>query len=547
MMKMSVWDIVGLAKTSDGSNTTRFAVVYEIKEGGLLLLPVTALPSQPKGSVSLSEDSMADGKPLSESLREHAVETDGTFFIDANAAEESIAKNLGRLATPVIDKVIRQMAYRLVSKHFDAVHKPTLEAEFVPGKSGIRYAGRVFDASEINALADATFDFWLTAGRFARKFEKDFSEFLGLSHCALANSGSSANLLAVSALTSHRLGERMLKPGDEVITVACGFPTTVNPIIQNGLVPVFVDVELGTYNARTTALEGALSDSTKAIFLAHTLGNPFDIDKVMKFAKKHDLWVIEDNCDALGSKYDGKYTGTFGDLSTYSFYPAHHITMGEGGAVATNDLRLFQNVESFRDWGRDCWCPPGKDETCGKRFSWQLGTLPYGYDHKFTYSHFGYNLKVTDMQAAVGLAQLDKLEGFIEARKRNHKKIYKGLVERGLDELLILPEALDAADPSWFGFVMALKDGVDMDRAKVVSELERRKIQTRLLFAGNIIRQPLFNQMRESGKGFRVAGELTNTDKAMNDAFWIGVYPGLTDAMIDYMVEQIDDVLRQKN
>ena len=414
------------------------------------------------------------------------------------------------------------------------------ERPFVPGKTPVPYAGRVFDAEELVSLVDASLDFWLTTGRFAERFEREFAAFAGSRHALLTNSGSSANLLAVSALTSPKLGERRLRLGDEVITVAVGFPTTVNPILQNGLVPVFVDVTVPTYNVDTTQLEAALSDRTRAIILAHTLGNPFDLDAVTAFAKAHDLWLIEDCCDALGSTYGGRKVGTFGDLATVSFYPAHHMTMGEGGCVLTSDPRLKLAVESFRDWGRDCWCAPGKDNTCGKRFGRKMGELPEGYDHKYTYSHVGYNLKATDMQAAVGVAQLPKLSAFIEARKRNFRKLHEGLED--LEHLFILPEATPGSDPSWFGFPLAVREGALFTRGQVLQHLEARKIATRLLFGGNLTRQPAYLKATK-----RVVGDLKNSDFIMNQVFWLGVYPGLTEGMIDFMVESLHSIGTEKS
>jgi len=413
---------------------------------------------------------------------------------------------------------------------------------FLPGKTKINYAGRVFDEKELINLVDSSLEFWLTEGRFSVKFCKDLSRFLDVNYCILTNSGSSANLLAITALTSQKHEtNRRVKPGDEIITVAAGFPTTIFPIIQVGAVPVFVDIELETCNIDVSQLDSALSDRTKAVILAHTLANPFDIEKVKNFCEVNNLWLIEDNCDSLGSKYNNKYTGTFGDISTYSFYPAHHITMGEGGALITNNLKLHRIIKSLREWGRDCWCSPGTDNTCGKRFDWQLGTLPYGYDHKFTYSEFGYNLKITDMQAAIGLAQLEKLPRFIEARKRNHKRIFEGL--KHLGDKIILPRAQKNSDPSWFGFLITLKEGNTLTRTEIMRKLEEKKIQTRLLFAGNITRQPVFNEMLESNSSFRIIDELTNTDKVMHDSFWIGVYPGMTNEMINYMVEVLCKIL----
>ena len=409
--------------------------------------------------------------------------------------------------------------------------------DFVPGESYIPYAGRVYDEKEIISLVDSALDFWLTAGRFAKQFETEFAEFLGVKHCLLTNSGSSANLLAISALTSPKLGEKRLKPGDEVITVAAAFPTTVNPIIQNNLVPVFVDVNLGSYNIRADEIENVISDKTKAIFLAHTLGNPFDLKTVMEVAENYNLWVIEDNCDALGSKYNGKYTGTFGHIATFSFYPPHHITMGEGGALVTNDNQLKRLIESFRDWGRDCWCEPGGDNSCNKRFGWQLGELPFGYDHKYIYSHIGYNLKLTDMQAAIGVEQLKKLPSFIEARKRNFRMLYDGLKKYG--DYFILPGIEYEADPSWFGFVLTVREDAGFTKDEIVKYLEDNKIATRMLFAGNITKHPCFE-----GVEYRVCGDLVNTDRIMNDTFWIGVYPGLTEEAIQYTLNKFEIFLR---
>jgi CDP-6-deoxy-D-xylo-4-hexulose-3-dehydrase len=404
------------------------------------------------------------------------------------------------------------------------------ERPFVPGESPVPISGRVFDSAEVRTLVDASLDFWLTTGRFAEQFEKQFARWFGIRECVLVNSGSSANLLAVSALTSPKLGDRRLHPGDEVITLAAGFPTTVNPIIQNNLVPVFVDVAVPTYNVDVTQLERALSTRTRAIFFAHTLGNPFDLDAVTEFASRHGLWLIEDCCDAVGAVYRGRKVGTFGDLATTSFYPAHHITMGEGGSVLMEKPLFRTLVESFRDWGRDCWCAPGKDNTCGKRFDWQLGDLPCGYDHKYTYSHVGYNLKLTDMQAAVGVAQLEKLDGFIAKRRANFDRLREGL--RGLEEFFVLPEATPGADPSWFGFPIAVRPGAPFSRNRVIHELEQRKIATRLLFGGNLVRQPAYQNV-----SYRVVEPLLNTDFIMNQVFWIGVYPGLTPAMVDYVLE----------
>ena len=433
-----------------------------------------------------------------------------------------------------IGKRIKHQIFEKVKEYYNLKHR---DGEFIPRKTNIPYAGRVYDEKEIISLVDSALEFWLTAGRFANQFEKEFAEFLGVEHCLLTNSGSSANLLAISALTSPKLGEKRLRPGDEVITVAAAFPTTVNPIIQNNLVPVFLDVNLGTYNIQADKIENAISDKTKAIFLAHTLGNPFNLKKIMKVADKHNLWVIEDNCDALGSKYNGKYTGTFGHIATFSFYPAHHITMGEGGALVTNVTQLKRIIESFRDWGRDCWCEPGHDNTCGKRFGWRLGTLPFGYDHKYIYSHIGYNLKLTDMQAAIGVEQLKKLPSFIEVRKKNFKLLYDGL--KKYEKYFILPEIEPEADPSWFGFMLTVRENAGFTKNDIVEYLVDNKIATRMLFAGNIVRHPSFKGIK-----YRIYGNLVNTDRIMNDTFWFGVYPGITNEMIDYILGEFDEFFK---
>ena len=422
---------------------------------------------------------------------------------------------------------LRRQILGLVGEYFSEAFPGT---PFTAGQSAVPVSGKVFDAAELRSLVDSSLDFWLTTGRYAARFEREFARWFGLRECSLVNSGSSANLCAVSALTSPKLGDRRLIPGHEVITVAAGFPTTVNPILQNGLVPVFVDVSIPTYNIDVAQLEAALSPRTRAVVLAHTLGNPFDLAAVTEFTRRHKLWLIEDCCDAVGSKYAGRQVGTFGDLATTSFYPAHHITMGEGGAVLTNHPLLRTLVESFRDWGRDCWCQPGCDNTCGKRFDWQLGELPCGYDHKYTYSHIGYNLKLTDMQAAVGVAQLSKLDGFIASRRANFARLREGL--RCLEEFFILPEPTAGSDPAWFGFPIAVRPGAPFTRNQVTSRLEERKIATRLLFGGNLTRQPAYQD-----QPYRVIGSLRNTDFVMNQVFWIGVYPGITSGMIDYILE----------
>jgi len=403
------------------------------------------------------------------------------------------------------------------------------EKPFTSGQSAVPVSGKVFDEGDLQNLVDAGLDFWLTTGRFARDFETRFAAFMEQKHCVLVNSGSSANLLALTALTSPQLGERRLLPGDEVITCASGFPTTVNPILQNQLVPVFLDAHIPTYNMDVSRLEEAIGPRTKAILVAHALGNPFDLDAVMAVARKHALWVIEDCCDAVGARYRGQMVGTFGDLATVSFYPAHHITMGEGGAVLTSNSRLKKIVESFRDWGRDCWCEPGCDNTCKKRFDWQLGELPHGYDHKYTYSHIGYNLKATDMQAAVGLSQLEKLPSFMARRKENFDYLMARL--KPLEEHLILPEALPEAEPSWFGFPITVREGSPVSRNALVQHLDAAKIGTRLLFGGNLLRQPAYRDIPH-----RVAGDLSRADQIMHGTFWVGVYPGLSRAMLEYAV-----------
>ncbi len=439
---------------------------------------------------------------------------------------------------------LRDEAIRAALEYYK--HKWGVKIPFRAGDR-IQYAGRVFDEAEVANLIDSSLEFWFTAGRYAARLENELAQFLGLNHCSLVNSGSSANLLAFMALTSPKMGEKRIRPGDEVITVAAAFPTTIAPVIQYGAVPVFVDIELPGYNVDCRLLADALSEKTKAVFLAHTMGNPFNLNEVANFCERHNLWLIEDNCDALASRYQfrgqWKYTGSIGHVGTSSFYPPHHITMGEGGAVYTNDFEIKRAVESFRDWGRDCWCPSGCDNTCKKRFEWELGELPHGYDHKFIYSHFGYNLKVTDMQAAIGCAQLAKLPAFAEARKRNWKLLREGLAD--LSDVFILPEATQNSDPSWFGFLMTIRDNAPFSREAIVNHLEANKIQTRMLFSGNIIKHPCFDEMRQSQKGYRVAGSLETTDKVMSSAFWVGVYPGLTEPMVQFMVDKIREFVRR--
>ncbi|MEF9939065.1 MAG: lipopolysaccharide biosynthesis protein RfbH [Clostridium sp.] len=434
----------------------------------------------------------------------------------------------------------REEILSLVADYCDQYHNK--KKEFSEGDR-IPYASRVYDHKEMVNLVDSALEFWLTSGRYTDEFEQKLAAYLGVKFCALVNSGSSANLLAFMTLTSNLLGERRVKRGDEVITVAAGFPTTVTPFIQYGAIPVFVDVTIPQYNIDVSKLEAAFSDKTKAVMIAHTLGNPFDLKAVKDFCDRHDLWLVEDNCDALGSRYtiDGvtKFTGTIGDIGTSSFYPPHHMTMGEGGAVYTDNPLLSKIIRSFRDWGRDCVCPSGCDNLCGHRFDRQYGELPMGYDHKYVYSHFGYNLKATDMQAAIGCAQLDKFPDFVERRKHNFNRLKAGLA--GTEEKLILPEPCENSDPSWFGFLITCKEGAE--RNAIVQQVEKQGIQTRMLFAGNLIKHPCFDEMRKSGEGFRVAGTLENTDRIMRDTFWVGVYPGMSDDMIDYMAKTIREAV----
>lgn len=444
-------------------------------------------------------------------------------------AEEDLEK---KLTAEILDRV-RQIA-RLRREE---------EVRFTPGRTPVKYAGRVYDEHEMVNLVTSSLEFWLTAGRWHRRLEADLARWYDLHAARLVNSGSSANLLATAALTSPAWGDRRLRPGDEVITVAAGFPTTVAPMMQLGVIPVFVDITLPTYNLDVTQLEAARSAKTKAVVIAHTLGNPFDLDAVTDFCARHGLWLVEDNCDASGSLYRGKKTGTFGDLSTLSFYPPHHMTTGEGGAVMCRTEEMLKVVESLRDWGRDCWCASGVDNTCGKRFEWQLGDLPQGYDHKYTYSHLGYNLKLTDMQAAVGHAQLSKLDGFGAARRANWRFFRDALDDLG--DVFVLPEPTEGSDPSWFGFMLTVQPGAPFTRDEVVAHLESKRVQTRMLFAGNLVRQPALTRLAEDHRAqalpppYRVVGELTNTDRVMTHSFWVGVYPGLTEAMRAYVAETL--------
>ncbi|MDW5549194.1 lipopolysaccharide biosynthesis protein RfbH [Methanosarcina sp.] len=438
-----------------------------------------------------------------------------------------------QLKKEIFDKVV---------EYFTEIHLPTICAPFVEGKTRINYSGRVFDEKELINLVDSALDFWLTYGKYSKEFEQKLAEYLDVRWAFLVNSGSSANLLAFYALTSPLLKERQIKRGDEVITVAAGFPTTVSPIVQYGAIPVFVDMELETFNIDIMQLDKARSSRTKAIMIAHTLGNPVNLKIVKEFCEKHNLWLIEDNCDSLGSKYDGKFTGTWGDIGTSSFYPPHHMTMGEGGAIYTSNPLLKRIILSMRDWGRDCWCESGIDNTCKARFSQQFGSLPWGYDHKYVYSHFGFNLKVSDMQAAVGVAQLKKLPAFVEKRKENFDILYTDLKE--LEETFILPKATPNSDPSWFGFMITLKNGLKFTRNEIAEYLESNNIQTRSLFAGNMIRQPIFDNMVK-GIDYKVVGELPNTDKIMNDSFWVGVYPGMSKETVEYMAKTIREFVKK--
>lgn len=428
---------------------------------------------------------------------------------------------------------IENQIFQLVDEYVKIAHPL---GKFEPGATVIPPSGKLIDGAEIRNMVSASLDGWLTAGRFNEDFERNLAKFLGVEYLITVNSGSSANLVAFNTLTSPKLGDRAIKPGDEVIGVAAGFPTTVNPILQFGAVPVFVDVEMGTYNIDAQKIEAAISPKTKAIMLAHTLGNPFNLEVITALCKKYNLWLVEDTCDALGSTYKGQLVGTFGDIGTLSFYPAHHITMGEGGAVFTNNRVLKDIAESFRDWGRDCYCPPGKDNTCGKRFCWKLGSLPEGYDHKYTYSHLGYNLKITDMQAACGLAQLDKLENFIARRRENYNYLHGRL--KGCEEFLVLPTPTEHSNPSWFGFPITLKAEAPVSRVDLLAYLDQNRVGTRLLFAGNLVRQPYM-----LGRNFRVSGELNNTDNIMKNTFWIGVQPALTEEMLDFSATKIEEFL----
>lgn len=521
--QFEVGDIVvikGLS-LSHGKMGKSIGLVFDVKKNELQILYMAPqIPSNHLYSIKITGRDLIGG----DLPQDYFVMSDKVLLLQKDVVVQKLAK----VSVEKIDEILRKMIHNIIDKHYNEVHRS--DADFIPGKTYIRYSGRIYDAEEIKTLVDSSLDFWLTAGRFAKQFEEEFAKLLGVKYCILTNSGSSANLLAINALTSPKLGKMQLEPCDEIITTACAFPTTINPIIQNNLVPVFIDVDIGTYNIQADKIEAALSKKTKAIFLAHTLGNPFELDKVMAIAKKYNLWVIEDNCDSLGSKYNGQYTGTFGHIATYSFYPPHHITMGEGGALTTNNTDLQRLILSFRDWGRDCWCEPGCDNTCGRRFGWQLGTLPYGYDHKYIYSHIGYNLKITDMQAAIGVTQLRKLPEFIKTRKKNWRHLFEELKE--YKTYFILPRPADNSDPSWFGFILTVKKDAPFSKNDIVNHLENNKIATRMLFAGNIVHQPCFDNVK-----YRIYGDLKNTDFIMNNTFWIGVYPGITNSMIDYIID----------
>ncbi|PKP62141.1 lipopolysaccharide biosynthesis protein RfbH [Candidatus Atribacteria bacterium HGW-Atribacteria-1] len=519
-LDFKVGDIILVKDPTIGDLSDKILLVLDLKGKELLC----ALIDKNTNGIEITDDDLEEGK-----LEDRGVVVIEKLFTISPIDYQKVAS----LKKDSLDRILRAFTKYTSSIYFKVFHKEK-SMDKIPA------SGKVLDEDDLFNLIDASLDMWLTAGRFAEEFEKEFPKFLGRKYCALVNSGSSANLIAISALTSYKLGERRLKPGDEVITVAAGFPTTITPIIQNNLIPVFIDVDIGTYNVNVEQLENAISEKTKAIFLAHTLGNPFDVDKVLEIAKKYNLWLIEDNCDALGSKYNDKYTGTFGHISTLSFYPAHHMTMGEGGAVLTDDLEIYRIISSFRDWGRDCWCPPGKDNTCKNRFNWKLGDLPFGYDHKYIYSHLGYNLKATDFQAAIGLTQLKKLPDFIDKRKKNFELLFEGFKKENLDKYFILPKWSPHSESSWFGFPLTIKDNTSFDRKELIEFLEKNKIGTRLLFAGNIIKQPAFTNNQIN---YRVFGELKNTDKIMKDTFWIGVWPELGEKKIKYMIGKFKEYI----
>lgn len=528
MYEIKPFDIIKVSSNDGSSQEGEISLVYDPADQDVQIFNI---------SFQKSLDEIRAIKIENKDLSEGYI-PDSLFVLTNKISmirKSQIIQKIAHISTSKIDEILRRLAYTIVEKHYIAVHSNS--DNFLPGKTYVRYAGRKYNADEMNAVVDSALDFWLTAGRFAKQFEEGLAKFIGVKHCLLTNSGSSANLLAISALTSPKLGEKQLRPGDEIITVACAFPTTINPILQNNLVPVFLDVGIGNYNIQANNIEAAISEKTKAIFLAHTLGNPFEINKVLDLCKKYNLWLIEDNCDALGTKYGSKHTGCFGDIATFSFYPAHHITTGEGGALTTNDIRLKRIIESFRDWGRDCWCDTGCDNTCGKRFGWQLGGLPFGYDHKFIYSHIGYNLKITDMQAAVGVAQLKKLPDFIQSRKNNWKSLYKGL--KNYETYFELPKPTEHSDPCWFGFPLTVKESAPFTRNDITNYLEKNRIATRLLFSGNILQHPCFEKAK-----YRMFDNLRNTDFIMNNTFWVGIYPGINDLMMGYMLNTFDNFLK---
>ncbi|MDX1959875.1 MAG: lipopolysaccharide biosynthesis protein RfbH [Leptospiraceae bacterium] len=527
-------------KNSKDSNSSQIALLISEKNSQNNVQGIYTKENSSQNSIELNKDNLISDKQTS------------TLFINPEEIVligiDSIEEELGKISVELSDKIYRTIILQFTESHYQTVHRVKNEQKFVPEVSRVNYAGRIFDEKEVVRLVDSSLDFWLTTGKNAVEFEEKFSEFLSVKNTLLVNSGSSANLVAFQTLTSPVLKERQIRKGDEVIAVAAGFPTTIVPIIQYGAVPVFIDIEIPTYNIDTSKIEEAITNKTKAIMLAHTLGNPYDLQTIKDICDKHNLWLVEDNCDALGSKflYNGEwqYTGTIGDIGTSSFYPPHHMTMGEGGAVYMKSNKLKKIAESIRDWGRDCWCPSGKDDTCGKRFNWDLGELPKGYDHKYIYSHLGYNLKLTDMQAAVGIAQLEKLPSFVDARKRNWKILREGLDH--LSEFLILPEPTKNSDPSWFGFLMTIREGAPFERKELVNFLENKKIQTRMLFAGNFLRQPAFNEYRNDPTAYRVIGELKNTDMIMNQSFWLGVFPGMRTEMLEYTIESIGSFIKSK-
>lgn len=530
-------DLVVVKAVEGGDRPGHYVEGIVVSETGDRPPEYIVVASVPSGRVSDTFVHVASENLFQGTLEKPLIfAVDRTMTVDAGRLE---TLHMARLGRDKLREILKKWAMVPTRAYYAAIHQQDQQAPFISGKSWINYGGRTFDAREMVNLVDSALDFWLTAGEYAKNFEANLAKFLGVSYSFLVNSGSSANLIAFMALTSPKLADKRIRRGDEVITVAAGFPTTVAPMIQYGVIPVFVDVSLPTYNINCDLLEEALSERTRAVMVAHTLGNPFDLKRVKEFCDRHDLWLVEDNCDALGSRYllDGAwhYTGTVGHIGTSSFYPPHHMTMGEGGAVYTNDPILARVVESLRDWGRDCRCPSGQDDTCGRRFSQQFGELPFGYDHKYVYAHFGYNLKVTDMQAAIGVAQLAKLPEFTTARQRHWRILREGLAD--LADRFILPEPTVNADPSWFGFLLTVRSETGMDRQQVVSHLEANGIQTRMLFAGNLIRHPCFDELRKSGEGFRVVNNLEITDRIMKETFWLGVYPGMKAGSVQYMVD----------